>query len=101
MHKGLKKIYRQQPLHRSLGCDLLKVLGLIGSYRKLGNTEVLVKEALMEAQKLGADVDALHLTDLKIEPCKGCMLAFSNKKIAKSKMIGIFLKKSLKKAMQS
>ncbi|MEM1552009.1 MAG: flavodoxin family protein [Candidatus Bathyarchaeia archaeon] len=51
----------------------MKVLGLIGSYRKSGNTEVLVKEALMEAQKLGAQVDVLRLTDLKIEPCKGCM----------------------------
>ncbi|MEM3464284.1 MAG: flavodoxin family protein, partial [Candidatus Bathyarchaeia archaeon] len=51
----------------------MKVLGLIGSYRKLGNTEVLVKEALMEAQRLGAEVDVLRLTDLKIEPCKGCM----------------------------
>lgn len=51
----------------------MKVLGLIGSYRKLGNTEVLVKEALMEAQRHGAEVDALRLTDLKIEPCKGCM----------------------------
>ena len=51
----------------------MKILGLIGSYRKLGNTEVLVKEALMEAQHLGAEVDILRLTDLKIEPCKGCM----------------------------
>jgi multimeric flavodoxin WrbA len=57
---------------RSCG-DPLKVLGLIGSYRKLGNTEVLVKEALMEAQRLGAEVDVLRLTDLRIEPCKGCM----------------------------
>jgi multimeric flavodoxin WrbA len=52
---------------------LMKALGLIGSYRKLGNTEVLVKEALMEMQRLGAEVDVLRLTDLKIEPCKGCM----------------------------
>ncbi|MGQ9641098.1 MAG: flavodoxin family protein [Candidatus Bathycorpusculaceae bacterium] len=52
----------------------MKVLGLIGSYRKLGNTEVLVKEALMEAQRLGAEVDIMRLTDLKIEPCKGCMV---------------------------
>lgn len=51
----------------------MKILGLIGSYRKLGNTEVLVKEALMEAQHLGAEVDILRLTDLRIEPCKGCM----------------------------
>ncbi len=51
----------------------MKILGLVGSYRKLGNTEVLIKEALMEAQHLGAEVDILRLTDLKIEPCKGCM----------------------------
>jgi multimeric flavodoxin WrbA len=51
----------------------VKILGLVGSYRKLGNTEVLVKEALIEAQRLGAEVDILRLTDLKIEPCKGCM----------------------------
>ena len=51
----------------------MKILGLIGSYRKLGNTEVLVKEALMEAQSHGAEVDMLRLTDLRIEPCKGCM----------------------------
>jgi len=51
----------------------MKILGLVGSYRKLGNTEVLVKEALMEAQNLGAEVDTLRLTDLRIDPCKGCM----------------------------
>ena len=51
----------------------MKILGLVGSYRKIGNTEVLVKEALMEAQHHGAEVDTLRLTDLKIEPCKGCM----------------------------
>jgi len=51
----------------------MKILGLIGSYRKLGNTEVLVKEALMEAQQRGAEVSVLRLTDLRIDPCKGCM----------------------------
>ncbi len=51
----------------------MKILGLVGSYRKLGNTEILVKEALLAAQHLGAKVDLMRLTDLKIEPCKGCM----------------------------
>jgi multimeric flavodoxin WrbA len=51
----------------------MKILGLVGSHRKLGNTEVLVKEALLEAQRLGAEVDLIRLTDLRIEPCKGCM----------------------------
>jgi len=51
----------------------MKIVGLIGSYRKLGNTEVLVKEALIEAKRRGAEVSSLRLTDLRIDPCKGCM----------------------------
>ncbi len=51
----------------------MKILGLVGSYRKLGNTEILVKEALLAAQHLGAEVDLMRLTDLRIQPCKGCM----------------------------
>jgi multimeric flavodoxin WrbA len=52
---------------------ILEILGLIGSHRKLGNTEVLVEEALMEAQSLGAEVNVMRLSDLTIESCKGCM----------------------------
>jgi multimeric flavodoxin WrbA len=51
----------------------LKILGLVGSYRKFGNTEVLVREALMSAAEMGAEVEMLRLTDLNIKPCKGCM----------------------------
>ncbi len=57
----------------------VKILGLVASYRKLGNTEVLVKEALMEARHLGAKIDTLRLTDLRIEPCKGCMACVFNR----------------------
>lgn len=49
----------------------IKVLGLVASYRKLGNTEILVKEALMGAEEKGAHVDIVRLTNLKIEPCRG------------------------------
>ncbi len=51
----------------------MKILGLVGSYRKFGNTDVLVREALMSANEMGADVEMLRLTDLDIKPCKGCM----------------------------
>jgi len=53
-------------------CDV-KVLGLIGSARKLGNCELLVKEALMSARDKGAEVRAVRLTDYRLLPCKGCM----------------------------
>ena len=51
----------------------MRILGLIASYRKLGNTEVLVREALRAAEGEGADVELIRLTDLDIKPCKGCM----------------------------
>ncbi len=57
----------------------LKILGLVGSYRKLGNTEVLVREALMSAAEMGAEVEMLRLTDLNIKPCKGCMACIFKK----------------------
>jgi len=56
-----------------MGQISMKIVGLIGSYRKLGNTEVLVKEALFETKRRGAEVSSLRLTDLRIDPCKGCM----------------------------
>ena len=63
----------EDEVNNHLGWVCVRILGLIGSYRKLGNTEVLVKEALMEAYSLGAEVNVLRLTDIRVEPCKGCM----------------------------
>ena len=52
---------------------LLNILGVIGSARKLGNCEVLVKEALLQIQQRGAEVRALRLPDYHLLPCKGCL----------------------------
>ncbi len=52
----------------------MKVLALNGSFRKNGNTEILLKQALMGAESEGAEVEILRLTDYKIEPCRGCGL---------------------------
>jgi len=52
----------------------MKILALNGSFRKNGNTEVLLKQALMGAESEGAEVEILRLTDYKIEPCRGCGL---------------------------
>ena len=51
----------------------MKVLGVIGSARKLGNCEVLVQEALLHAKKEGAEIRALRLPDFHLLPCKGCL----------------------------
>jgi multimeric flavodoxin WrbA len=49
----------------------VKILGLNGSERKLGNTEILVKEALMGVEEEGVQVEMLRLTDYKVLPCDG------------------------------
>lgn len=51
----------------------MKVLGICASYRKIGNTEILMKEALQASSEKGAETEFIRLTDFNIEPCKGCM----------------------------
>jgi Multimeric flavodoxin WrbA len=49
----------------------MKVLGI--SYgRKMKNTEILVKQALMAAEQKGAQVEFIRMYDLNIKPCTGC-----------------------------
>ncbi len=49
----------------------MKVLGLTFG-RKLSNTEILVKEALMGAKEAGAEVELIRVPDLEIKACTGC-----------------------------
>ncbi len=53
--------------------QVLKILGVIGSARKLGNCEVLVKESLLKIQSLGGEIRAIRLPDFHLLPCKGCL----------------------------
>jgi multimeric flavodoxin WrbA len=50
----------------------MKVLGLFGSPRRGGNTEILLEEALKGAEKEGAEIERLYLKDLNITPCIEC-----------------------------
>lgn len=38
----------------------------------MGNSEILMREALMGAQEAGADVELIRLNDYYIKPCTGC-----------------------------
>ena len=51
---------------------MVKVIGLVGSPRKGGNTENLVKTALMAAEELGANTEIISLGSAEIEPCIAC-----------------------------
>ncbi len=50
----------------------MRILGLFGSPRRGGNTELLLEEALKGAESEGAEVERIYLPDYAITPCKEC-----------------------------
>jgi len=51
----------------------MKTLGILGSSRKGGNTEILLDVALQEARQMGSSVSKITLRDKVIAPCDGCL----------------------------
>ena len=49
-----------------------RILGIVGSPRKGGNTEVLVGRMLSAARAAGAATDLVRLRDKTIHECQGC-----------------------------
>ena len=49
-----------------------KLLAIVGSPRKGGNTDILVDEALDAFRSAGGDTEKVFLNSLKIKPCQGC-----------------------------
>ena len=54
----------------------MKVLGIYGSPRKGGNTDLLLDEFLKGAREEGAEVDHFRISDLHITPCIECLACF-------------------------
>ena len=50
----------------------MKVLGIVCSPRKDGNTEILVEEALATARKAGAETEIFLVADKTINGCDAC-----------------------------
>ena len=53
----------------------MRILGLSAG-RKMGNNEILVKEALMAAEDEGAEAGMIRLLELHIKPCTGCLVCY-------------------------
>lgn len=49
-----------------------RMLGIVGSPRRGGNTEILVDEVLRGAEEAGALVEKVILSKLDIAPCRAC-----------------------------
>jgi multimeric flavodoxin WrbA len=56
----------------------IKVLGIAGSPRRSGNTDLLLDEALKGAQEAGAEVEKIYVRDYKITPCIECNGCFKD-----------------------
>ena len=58
---------------------MANILGIIGSPRKGGNTQVIVDQALGGAAHNGAETDTLFLADMHIKECIGCHACWRGK----------------------
>lgn len=51
----------------------MKVVGIVGSPRKGGNTEILTAHALKAIAEEGLETELISLAGLEIKPCTACM----------------------------
>ncbi len=51
---------------------MIKVLGIMGSPRYGGNSDLLLDSALKGAKEGGAEIEKIRLCDLNISPCSEC-----------------------------
>ena len=52
----------------------MKAVGIVGSPRKNGNTEILTKHTLKAIAEEGLDTELVTLAGLDIRPCNACMV---------------------------
>ncbi|MFW9921148.1 MAG: flavodoxin family protein [Candidatus Thorarchaeota archaeon] len=50
----------------------IRVLGIVGSARRKGNTDILVDEVLRSVESNGGKTEKVYLSSLTIQPCRGC-----------------------------
>jgi len=61
-----------------------KILGVVGSPRRNGNTHILVSKVLEGAKEEGATGDILFLNDFVILECDGCHTCWKGKQCSKN-----------------
>lgn len=60
----------------------IRVLGIMGSPRRGGNTDIMVDQVLAGAAEAGAVTEKVRLSDLDIGPCLACDGCVRNRKCA-------------------
>ena len=54
----------------------MRVLGIVGSPRKNGNTEILMQEVLKAAREAGCETDLFLMSQKQVAPCDACGTCF-------------------------
>ncbi len=54
----------------------MRILGIVGSPRKNGNTEIMMKEALGVAGKAGWEIETFLMSEKQVAPCDACGTCF-------------------------
>jgi len=67
---------------------MAKILAVIGSPRKGGNTEILVSAIADGALGAGASVEMIHLGDLEVRECNGCHACWQGRPCSKADDMG-------------
>jgi len=71
----------------------MKVIAIVGSPRKNGNTELLTAHTLKAIAEEGLDTELIRLADLEIKPCNACMLCQKEEKCSiEDDLFPIYLK---------
>jgi len=54
----------------------MRIVGIVGSPRKNGNTEILMNEVLRVAREAGCETEAFLLSEKRVAPCDACGVCF-------------------------
>ena len=58
----------------------VRIIGISGSPRAGGNTDIILSEALAAAKEDGAEVRLIRVSDYRLEPCSACQACFTSQK---------------------
>jgi multimeric flavodoxin WrbA len=71
----------------------MKVVGIVGSPRKGGNTEIMTTHALKAIAEEGLETELISLSGLDIKPCSACMACSKGEQCSiKDDLFPIYLK---------
>ena len=72
---------------------MVKILAIIGTPRRNGNTHILIDKLLEGAKSEGADTDSIFLNDFKITECDGCHVCWKDMECPKRDDMNSFYEK--------